>query len=119
MGKRDQYYKTKVKENIKIEGGAGLLPPVATDSLQSSSTLACVDLLCGGQQRFSYQRSERAKDFSFLEAIYLDDIPIKEPQKYSFNKKPITMEHMDLIGALNSNVMTSGLNLIDYILVKS
>ena len=48
MGKRDQYYKTKVKENIKIEGGAGLLPPVATDSLQSSSTLACVDLLCEG-----------------------------------------------------------------------
>ncbi len=113
MGKRDQYYKTKVKENIKIEGGAGLLPPVATDSLQSSSTLACVDLLCEGPtEGLVTKGGERAKDFSFLEAIYLDDIPIKEPQKYSFNKKPITMEHVDLIGALNSNVMTSGLDLI-------
>ncbi len=79
MADRKEYYKTKLGKEIPILGHVGLKPPARTENLQSSQSVSVIDLISEGPiDGLVTLDGRRAKDYKFLEAIYLDDVPIKE-----------------------------------------
>jgi len=76
-----KYLKNKLLNKKKIVGKATLTPPDAQETLQSSSSLAVLDLLAEGPiEGLVAQDGKYANGLRLFESFYLNKIPVKAPE---------------------------------------
>jgi hypothetical protein len=85
--------KNKFKNQKDVFGKVSISPPASQTVLQGSSSLTVLDLLAEGPiEGLVTQEGKYAKGLKFMESIYLDNTPVKEPEASSIVAKPIKMK---------------------------
>ena len=76
-----KYLKNKLINKKKVVGRATLTPPDPQETLQSSSSLAVLDLLAEGPiEGLVAQDGKYANGLRLFESFYLNKVPVKAPE---------------------------------------
>lgn len=98
-----EYYKIKLNKP-KIVGKATLEPPATTSVLQSSSSLAVIDLLSEGPiEGLVTKDGKYADGLRLFESFYLDKNPVKQLEVVTPQAKDLPFSHIKNISRLTSS----------------
>ena len=104
-----EFLKKKLDKNTSVRGFATLVPPANVDALQSSSSMAVLDLISEGPiYGLINSEGKSVNNINILESLFLDETPVKpsETQEIQFTGLPVN--NIQLVGRLEKDQIQSG-----------